>query len=103
MSESIYTFIRENQQANDWLYRHSLSARLKSAKASVEDMVRKEAKSDVCVDPELQSYCGDFAQVTNDLQTLQTIRVKEQEAKQGQICLIIAVVIVIGLIIWAIV
>lgn len=83
MSESIYTLIQEDQQVNEWLYRHSLSSKLNTVKASAEQMVRSEAKGGISVDEELQDYCGDLAGVTKDLQTIQALRVKEQEVKEG--------------------
>ena len=54
MSESIYTLIQEDQQVNEWLYRHSLSSKLNTVKASAEQMVRSEAKGGISVDEELQ-------------------------------------------------
>lgn len=103
MSESIYTLIQENQQVKEWLYRHSLSSKLNNNKASAEQMVRSETKGGISVDEELQDYCGDLAGVTTDLQTIQALRVKEQEAKEGLIGIIILAVVIFGLIIWAVV
>lgn len=103
MSESIYTLIQEDQQVNEWLYRHSLSSNLNTIKASAEQMVRSEAKGGICVDEELRDYCGDLDGVTIDLQEIQTLRAKEQEVKEGLIGIIILAVVIIGLVIWAVV
>ena len=103
MNESIYTLIQENQQVNEWLYRHSLSAKLRTIKGKAEQMVKNEAKGGLSIDEELQNYCGELAGVTQDLQAIQALRVKEQEAKNGMIGIIVLVLVIIGLIIWAVV
>ena len=100
MGESIYTLIREEKQVNDWLLNHKLSAKLKAITAKVEEMVRNESDSNVSVDKELQGYCGDYTEVNNQLQEIQLLRAKEQDAKSGLIGIAVLAIIVIGLIIW---
>ena len=62
-------------------------------------MVRSEAKGGIGVNEELQDYCGDLSGVTTDLHTFQALRVKEQEAKERLIGIIILAVVIISLII----
>ena len=101
MSESIYTLVKENKIINEWLYRHYLTAKLKSAGINAEREIRSESNKDVIIDDGLKHYCSELNKVNNALQQIRILRIKEQQVKEGTTWLVVVSFIFLGLIIYA--